>query len=499
MKGTLSLVCLAALLLCACDNGDNTPANRPPVLAAIGNKTVAEGDTLTFIVNAVDPDEGQVLTFSSGNLPTGASFNAATRTFSWTPTPEQVANYPNVLFKVTDNGVPPASDSETITITVGDVNRPPVLDPIGAKEVAEGALLTIVVTATDPDSGQTVTLSASNMPTGAAFDAATGTFTWTPTFDQAANYQVLFAATDDGVPDPAADSEEVTITVGGVNRLPVLDPIGSQTVDEGILLTIVVTGSDPDVGDTLTYSASNLPMGADFDPITRTFTWTPGFDQTGNYPVLFAVTDNGSPPASDSEEVTITVGNVNRPPVLDPIGAKSVDEGAELAFIVTGFDPDGDDLAFSTGPLPTGASFDPVTQAFSWIPEFDQSGNHVVTFAVTDDGTPAESDSEDVTITVGDVNRPPVLGLIGDRTVAEGVALTFTVTGSDPDGNGLSYSADPLTLPPGATFDQDTQTFTWTPVVGDSVGSPYTVLFTVTDDGIPPQSDSREITITVTP
>ena len=42
--------------------------------------------------------------------------------------------------------------------------------------------------------------------------------------------------------------------------------------------------------------------------------------------------------------ITITVGDVNRPPVLDPIGNLQVDEGQLLEFVVTGADPDGDGL-----------------------------------------------------------------------------------------------------------------------------------------------------------
>ncbi len=50
----------------------------------------------------------------------------------------------------------------------------------------------------------------------------------------------------------------------------------------------------------------------------------------------------------------------------------------------------------------------------------EMHGNYNVTFTVTDDGTPAESDSEVVTISVGNVNRPPVLGAIGSKSVDEG-------------------------------------------------------------------------------
>ena len=113
-----------------------------------------------------------------------------------------------------------------------------------------------------------------------------------------------------------------------------------------------------------------------------------------------------------SNEVSYTLSApVNRPPVLDPIGAKSVDEGQLLEFVVTATDPDGDGLTYSAGSLPTGATFDPSTQTFSWSPQYGGSGNYNVLFTVTDDGTPQASDSETVTITVGDVNPLPPTGL----------------------------------------------------------------------------------------
>jgi hypothetical protein len=102
-----------------------------------------------------------------------------------------------------------------------------------------------------------------------------------------------------------------------VNRPPVLDPIEAKSVNEGDPLEFTITASDPDPGDGLTYTASNLPTEANFNPATQFFSWTPGFGDTGNYTVTFTVTDDGTPPASDFEDVTITVGDVNRPPTAD--------------------------------------------------------------------------------------------------------------------------------------------------------------------------------------
>jgi len=92
-----------------------------------------------------------------------------------------------------------------------------------------------------------------------------------------------------------------------VNRPPVLGSIGDKTVNEGHLITFTISAADPD-GDPLTYSASNMPSGATFNPTTKTFTWTPSYRQASSYHnVQFVVSDSN---ANDTKEITITVNNV---------------------------------------------------------------------------------------------------------------------------------------------------------------------------------------------
>jgi hypothetical protein len=95
-----------------------------------------------------------------------------------------------------------------------------------------------------------------------------------------------------------------------LNHPPVLDPVGAKTVFEGELLEFAITASDPDAGDGLIYSADNLPSGAVFDPVSQIFSWTPVFDDIGDHTVTFKVSDDGSPPLSDSEAVTISVNSI---------------------------------------------------------------------------------------------------------------------------------------------------------------------------------------------
>jgi hypothetical protein len=157
---------------------------------------------------------------------------------------------------------------------------------------------------------------------------------------------------------------------------PILGAIGDRTVAEEIQLAFTAAATDPN-GDPLTFTLAaaatgTFPPGAAITP-AGAFTWTPTEAQgPGTYRVRIVVSDQGS--LSDDEEIAIAVSEVNRPPVLGPIGGKAVDEGSPLSFTVTATDPDipANALAFS---LETGgnaelasASIDPSTGLFAWTP-----------------------------------------------------------------------------------------------------------------------------------
>lgn len=268
-----------------------------------------------------------------------------------------------------------------------------------------------------------------------------------------------------------------------VNRPPVLSQIGNRSATEGQTISFAISASDPD-GDQLAYSATGLPAGADFNPATRVFNWTPGYSQAGRYVMVFTVTDGA---LTDSEAVAIDVANFNRPPVLSQIGSKTVVENSQMIIIINASDPDGDRLAYSAGGMPAGANFNATSRVFSWRPGFGSSGSYAVTFAATDSSL---NDSETITIKVVKFNRPPVLSQIGSKTVSEGQVLAFSVSASDPDGDQLAYSA--TGLPAGADFNATSRAFSWRPSFSQS--GTYAVTFTASDGGM---QDSETIAITV--
>lgn len=199
-----------------------------------------------------------------------------------------------------------------IAVVPTTINAPPVLDTIGSQSGFEGVLLEFVVTTSDPDTSDSLTIDASNLPLGAIFtqnDGTTGTFSWTPNYTQEGNYEnVEFCVTDDG--DPVeVDCELITITIGNVNRAPVIDSISPINVSEYDVVDFFITAQDPD-GDNFDLSNGGLPVGSTFDTVNGTFTWVPGYNQSGIYVVTFYATDNGIPSQIGQVDVTITVNDI---------------------------------------------------------------------------------------------------------------------------------------------------------------------------------------------
>ncbi|MFC1793816.1 cadherin-like domain-containing protein, partial [Planctomycetota bacterium] len=190
-------------------------ANTAPVLAAIGDQAVDEGNLLSFTAVATDSDiPANVLTFSLIDAPSGAVIDPVTGVFTWTPGEEQGPDSYLVTVRVTDDGTPNLYDQETITITVNEVNTAPVLAAIGDQAVDEGSLLTFTAVATDSDiPANVLTFSLIGAPSGAVIDSVTGVFTWTPGEEQGpGSYPVTVRVTDDGTPN-LYNEETITITV----------------------------------------------------------------------------------------------------------------------------------------------------------------------------------------------------------------------------------------------------------------------------------------------
>jgi hypothetical protein len=92
--------------------------NSPPAFPPVANQVMSPGQTLTLNVRANDPETPlQSLTYAIDSAPPNAAINQS-GLFRWiVPTNQPPGDYP-VILRVTDNGVPPRSDTVTFTFTV---------------------------------------------------------------------------------------------------------------------------------------------------------------------------------------------------------------------------------------------------------------------------------------------------------------------------------------------------------------------------------------------
>ncbi|MBW7997551.1 MAG: tandem-95 repeat protein [Candidatus Glassbacteria bacterium] len=419
----------------------------PPVILPIQSLSVNEGELLSVTFTAVDSSSADPVLFTATGLPDGAEMFDGGLLY-YQPGYDAFGSYGITVTATdgTDN-----TDSVTVTLTVNDVNRSPEIEADN-REVAEGQLLVLTVTASDPD-GDDLTLAALELPTGASFDPAGGNFSWTPTQEQSGNWTVVFTA-DDG--NGGVDSAEVIVTVGDVNRPPVLDPLSAVAVREGEQVTISITASDPDAEDKVTVSATNLPQGASLtqsgdNPVTATIAYTPGYQRQGVFSIKITATDDdAAEPLAVSRNFKLRVDDVDVAPEFTGGLAGSaelefeVDEGDTLNLPLTVTDAGGDDVDVRVLNAPRGARIEPGSpDRLIYLPGYDVvvrgSSSRRISIEITArDGSQVVSRS--VTIVVNDVNRPPRIPSIDDQVVDEGKIITFLVNTTDPDGDGVQVS-----------------------------------------------------------
>ena len=370
--------------------------NTAPALDVIGPQSVDELATLTFTATVTDTDAPpQTLTFSlDAGAPSGASIDGNSGVFSWTPTELQGPGVYTVTVRVTDDGSPTFDDSETITLTVNDVNSAPVLGVIGPQSVDELATLTFTATVTDTDAPpQTLTFSLdAGAPSGASIDGNSGVFNWTPTELQGPGaYTVTVRVTDDGSP-AQEDFETITLVVNEANAAPTLGLIGPQSVNELTTLTFTATVTDTDAPpQTLTFSLdAGAPSGASIGGSNGVFNWTPTEAQgPGVYTVTVRVTDNGLPSQNDFEEVVITVAEANSAPVADDDTFEVEVDSVNNTLNVLSGDTDADLPAqtltiVAFGPTSNGGALSNNGATLSYTPTAGFDGTETFTYTVGD-------------------------------------------------------------------------------------------------------------------
>lgn len=424
--------------------------------------TVTQGSSTSLSGFVVDDDPAAQLSVSLVNAPSWAtltvgspSINQAGQavlpvTVTASPGSDVAAGQYSFGIVATADGVQGTSVAGSFLVTVNPVLPPNYFNfGTGPFTVLQGSSVINGVTFVEPTAGAQLSVSLINAPSwitltvqssgvndlGQAFESVL--VTASPGVDVApGDYSYIVKGTANGSASSVLGPVQVTVVQ---NKPPILAPINNNqplTGQIGTLLSFTAVASDPDTGQTLTFSLGNAPLGAVIDPQTGVFHWTPSATQAGQFNFSVVVTDNGTIPLSASQSVNVMVPG-NQPPVLAPINDFfRVNTGTLLTFTAVASDPDaGQTLMFSLQNAPTGATIDAQTGLFTWAPAAGQGeAKYNFTVVVTDNGTPALSASQTVDVTVDEVNLPPVANAGGPYTADLGSSLTLHGEGSsDPN------------------------------------------------------------------
>ncbi len=306
--------------------------------------------------------------------------------------------------------------------------------------------------------------------------------------------------------DGDTSTSTLTITINGTNDAPTSTALPGRTGTDAEVVSVDVSGNftDPDSGDTLTFTATGLPPGLSIDGTTGVISGTidPSASVTGPYAVTVTATDG-----SDATTQQTFTWTVNNPAPIAQDDALTTGENTSLSgsvFVDNGSgidsDPDGDTFVVSevngvagnVGGSVTGSNggtfvvlgdgsytFDP-GMAFDNL-AVGETRTTSITYTI-DDGE-GGVDTATVTVTVTGVNDAPTSTALPDITGTDAEVVSVDVSGhfTDPDsGDILTFTA--TGLPPGLSIDGTTGVISGTIDPSASVNGPYTVTVTATDE-----------------
>jgi uncharacterized protein (TIGR02145 family) len=291
----------------------------------------------------------------------------------------------------------------------------------------------------------------------------------------------------------ASGSTTQNLAVTGTgNSLPLANAGDNQSVTEGDLVTLDGTASsDPD-GNNLTYKWT-APEGIMLSSSTVSNPTFIAPEVTINTNYTFSLIVNDGFTDSPSDEVIITVNNINKSPVANADKDQVVNEGSNVILDGSGsYDPDGDNLTYKwTAPEGIMLSSTTVSNPTFTAPEVTINTNYTFSLIVNDGFT--DSHSDEVIVTVNNINKPPIAFAGGNQSADEGTLVTMDGTASsDPDGDNLTYQ---WIAPEGITLSSTTiakPTFTAPNV---TTNTDYTFYLVVNNGNVDSQADEVVITV----
>jgi uncharacterized delta-60 repeat protein len=416
------------------------------------------------------------------------------------------------------------SGTGTLTVSLRDLNEVPVTanQSFSTDENSANGTVIGTVIASDPDSGQSLTyaIADSTLPGALSLNSSTGQITVADSsllnYEAVTSIALTVSVTDNGNPS-LSSAATVMIWLNNINEAPVMSDatfsVREYLTSGSIAGTMIV--SDPDVGQSLQFAIldSSLP-GAFMIHLTTGSLLVANpqlldYETVSSITLTVSVTDNGSPPLSDTATVVILITDINESPVMGSQTftiAEMAANGTEVGMVVASDVDQGQSLTWELisstvpGAFAIDSSTGRLTVANGSLLDSESRSSIELGVRVYDNGSPVLATVAPITIQLADVNEAPSL-TGATYSLAENSAVgtvVGTVTGTDPDaGQSLTYSivagnangafainavTGQITVANSASVDYET-----TPV--------FNLTVQVTDNGSPVLSDSAVVVI----
>lgn len=408
--------------------------NTIPVARAGSDQSVSEGTSFTLDGSGSSDPDGDAITYK-WTAPSGITLSSTTVAKPSFTSPEVNTNTPFIFSLVVNDGKA-NSAVDQVLITVNQVNKAPVANAGTDKAVPENKVFQLNGSlSSDPDNNPIIYLwTAPAGMTPASATSANPSFT-APDVVVSTAYTFSLVVNDGSL---NSSPDQVIITVSP-NQVPVANAGADQTVYQGKSVSLNGSLSSDPNSDQLTYLWT-APAGITLSNANSAY---PSFTSplvSANTDLTFRLTVNDGQVDSPEDLVVIRV-MPNQPPTANAGNDFSASENSSVTLNGTASsDPEGSSLTFQW-TAPSGISLQNANTAQPQFtaPEVSQDTPYIFSLTVND-GT-IDSQSDQVIVSVKQVNKTPLANAGSDQIISEGILVTLDGSlSTDADNDALTYS-----------------------------------------------------------
>ncbi len=449
-------------------------------IRVLTNDTDADSDTLS-IDSFTNPDHGTVRLLGGHLFYTPDSDYVGADTFTYTV--------------VDPSG---ASATETVTLTVSEVNDGPVTitDILNVEEGSEGVTVNVLANDYDREDHSFTLTSVSDASHGTVVMGSGGMVTYTPGTESGSNYtgadSFTYVTTDS---EGLQSTGTVSITVSELNDAPVAKADTKSIAEDSSNNRIAVLDNDSDPeNDTLELDSVGAPDHGTVEMSGNSVLYTPEANYSGTDTFTYKVSDGNGGTSTGTATVTVNGSNDAPTAVDDILGTVSSAKPVKLDLLSNDYDVDsGDSISVvSVGTATNGnvtlsggsvryvadRGSSGKTDSFDYTIE-DESGEQstaTASFTLSTNTNPIATNDK---VTVLEDADTAEIDVLDNDTDADSDKVQVLKVGTDPNHGTTTVTNGKLFYQPDANYN-GSDTFTYIVKDGNGGRDEATVTLTVT-------------------